>query len=243
MIKMRCLGSSSNGNCYLINFNNQIFILDCGIEMGKVKKALNYNILNIVGAFSSHVHADHSKSASNFRQMGIEVFAPYEQVVKKLQTRHFGNFKVTALPMLDKNMEVWQHTNTDMSQCPIYGALIEVNNQKILYVTDCKQCVWNFKKQKINHILLGIDFQNELLSDDGVKRHHVLTGHMSLTTGREMIKANATDSLRTVILCHMSDNSTDKDICIGEVQKVADCPVYVAKKGLEIELRESRCPF
>lgn len=208
---LKCLGSSSAGNCYLLDNQKEVLILDCGIEMGKVKKALNYNILNIVGAFSGHRHNDYSKAIKGFNEMGIEVFAPYEQAIKKSQTRKFGSFKVTALPMLDKNMEVWQHTNTDISQCPIYGALIEVDNQKILYVTDCKQCVWNFKKQKINHILLGIDFQNELLSDDRIKRHHVLTGHMSLSTGREMIKANATDSLRTVVLCHMSDNSADKD--------------------------------
>ena len=186
---------------------------------------------------------DHSLSVNDFRNMGIEVFVPYEQSIKKPQTRHFGSFKVTALPMLDKTMEVWQHTNAkDLSQCPIYGFLIEVEGQKLLYVTDCKQCVWNFKKQKINHMLLGIDFQNELLSDDEAKRHHVLTGHMSLSTGIDMVKANATNSLRTVILCHMSDNSADRDICIAEIQKVSELAnVDVAEKGKCWEL--SLTPF
>lgn len=239
---LHCLASGSDGNCHILTENNEVLILDCGIPIKKIEQGLNWQISGIQAVLCTHAHKDHSLSVSDFRNMGIEVFAPYEQPIKEPQTRHFESFKVTALPMLDKSMEVWQHTNAkDLSQCPIYGFLIEVDGQKLLYVTDCKQCVWNFRKQKINHILLGIDFQNELLADDEVKRHHVLTGHMSLSTGVELIKANATNSLRTVILCHMSDNSADRDICIAEVQKVANCPVYVAEKGMEIEL--SLTPF
>lgn len=232
---LKCLGSSSSGNCYLLDNGKEVLILDCGIDIRKIKKGLNWDISRIVSVLCTHAHKDHSLSAKEFKQMGIDVWRPCEQAIKKPQTRHFATFKVTALPMLDKDMEVWQHTNAkDLLQCPIYGFLIEVEKEgeKLLYVTDCKQCVWNFKKQKINHILLGIDFQNELLSDDEVKRRHCLTGHMSLSTGCDMIKTNATDSLRTVILCHMSDNSSDKEEMVKEVQKVAgNANVSVAEKG------------
>lgn len=238
---LRCLGSSSAGNCYLLNYNNQTFILDCGIEIRKVKKALNYNISNITGAFSGHGHNDHSKSVRDFREIGIEVFTPYEQAIKKPQEKRFGDFKVTAIPMLDKNMEIWQHTNTDLTPCPIYGALIEVDKQKILYVTDAKQCVWNFKNQKINHILLGVNYQSDLLEDD-VKRKHCLTGHMSLSTAINMIAANKTNALRTVILCHMGADTAIAEECVAEVQKVAgNANVSVAKAGESWEL--SLYPF
>lgn len=240
---LHCLGSSSDGNCHILTANNEVLIIDCGIPIRKIQKGLNWQIKGIQAVLCTHIHKDHSLSVNDFRNMGIEVFAPYEQSIKKPQTRHFGSFKVTALPMLDKSMEAWQHTNAkDLSQCPIYGFLIEVEEQKLLYVTDCKQCVWNFKKQKINHILLGIDFQNELLFDDEVKRRHVLTGHMSLSTGCEMIKANTTNSLRTVILCHTSDNSADRDICIAEVRNASgSANVDVAEKRKSWEL--SLTPF
>lgn len=176
--------------------------------------------------------------------MGIPVFAPYEQAIKKPQMKQFGSFKVTALPMLDKNMEIWQHTNAkDMSECPIYGFLIECDGQKILYVTDCKLCVWNMKSQRINHILLGINFQNDMLSSEEAKTHHVLTGHMSLSTGCELIKVNATNALRTVILCHMGAETLDFSIAKEQIQEVVGDSVRVefATTGLETEL--SLTPF
>ena len=189
MLTLKTIATGSKGNSYALMNDNEILLLDLGVSEKEIVKAIDYRVSDIVGCLVTHSHSDHSKSVKNFEDMGIDVWKPYEQAIKKPQTRHFGSFKVTALPMLDKTMEIWQHTNAkDLSQCPIYGFLIEVEGQKLLYVTDCKQCVWNFAKQKINHILLGIDFQNELLSDDEVKRHHVLTGHMSLLTGLDMVK-------------------------------------------------------
>lgn len=168
--------------------------------------------------------------------MGIEVFAPYEQAIKKPQTRNFGNFKVTALPMLDKNMEVWQHTNTDLTPCPIYGALIECDSQKLLYVTDTKQCVWNFQKQKISHILLGTNYQSDLL-EDNIKRNHCLTGHMSLSTAVNMVKANATDSLRNTILCHLSHENSDKDKMLPKFRKWQIAPYTLRERDWKLNLQ------
>lgn len=80
---------------------------------------------------------------------------------------------------------------------------------------------------------------------DGVKRNHVLRGHMELETVKDFIKANKSNTLRTVILCHLSQESADQEECLAEVQKVAGegVNVVVANKGLEVELKESRCPF
>lgn len=241
---LRCLGTGSSGNCYLLNCGNEVLVLDCGLPIKQIKKGLNWDISKVVGVLCSHVHLDHSKAVKDFENMGIPIFTPYEQAEKKPQTMKFGSFKVTALPMLDKNMEVWQHTNAkDMSKCPIYGFLVECSKGKLLYVTDCKLCVWNMKKQKINHILLGINFQNDMLSSEEVKTHHVLTGHMSLSTGCELIKANATNALRTVILCHMSDSSCDIDKSIEEVRKTVHSGIkcVVAAAGESVEL--SQYPF
>ena len=239
MLTLKTIASSSAGNFHILRRNDEVLILDCGIPMAKIKQALNWQIGGIKAVLVTHVHQDHSKSIQNFRNMGIEAFAPYEQSVKKPQCKQFGGFKVTSLPMLDKSMEVWQHTNTDLSQCPIYGFLIEADGQKLLYVTDTKQCVWNFKAQKLNHILLGTNYQLELL-EDNAKRNHSLTGHMSLSTAVAMIEANSTDALRNVILCHLSAQNSDSDKMLAEVQKAAGCGVkcICAEPGLEIELSE-----
>jgi glyoxylase-like metal-dependent hydrolase (beta-lactamase superfamily II) len=56
-MKLKCLGSSSAGNCYLLTSNNgETLILDCGIPIKEIKKGLNWNIRGITGVIISHTH-------------------------------------------------------------------------------------------------------------------------------------------------------------------------------------------
>lgn len=56
-MKLKCLGSSSAGNCYLLTSNSEeALILDCGIPIRKIKKGLDWNIRGITGVIISHTH-------------------------------------------------------------------------------------------------------------------------------------------------------------------------------------------
>nr|DAK34472.1 MAG TPA: YycJ-like MBL-fold protein [Bacteriophage sp.] len=56
-MKLKCLGSSSAGNCYLLTSNSEeTLILDCGIPIRKIKKGLDWNIRGITGVIISHTH-------------------------------------------------------------------------------------------------------------------------------------------------------------------------------------------
>lgn len=242
MLTLKCIGSGSDGNCYLLYHGEDVLIVDCGLSMAEIKRGLNYKITGIKGVIISHDHFDHSHSLKDFRKMHIPVHAPYEQAVKKPQKIQFGDFKITALPLLDKEMERWQHTNGDGSECPCYAFLIEVDNQKILYVTDTKLLVWNLGKWHIDHLLIGLNYIPENLSRDEFKTKHILTGHMGLPTVQEIVKTN---NPRTVILCHLSRGNADKAKCIEEIKKVAgNAYTDVAEGQKEWNLYgHNECPF
>lgn len=56
-MKLKCLGSSSAGNCYLLTSNNgETLILDCGIPIKEIKKGLDWHIRGIKGMIISHAH-------------------------------------------------------------------------------------------------------------------------------------------------------------------------------------------
>lgn len=56
-MKLKCLGSSSAGNCYLLTSNNgETLILDCGIPIKEIKKGLDWHIRWIRGMVISHAH-------------------------------------------------------------------------------------------------------------------------------------------------------------------------------------------
>lgn len=55
-MEMRVLGSGSSGNSYLLSSANQVLILEAGISISEVKKALNFDLSKVVGVCVSHAH-------------------------------------------------------------------------------------------------------------------------------------------------------------------------------------------
>ena len=240
-MKLKCLGSGSSGNCYLLSTETKTLILDCGIPIMEIKKGLNFDLSKVVGCVVTHSHKDHSLSAKDFENMGIPVFKPYEN--KEPIILNGWNGTIQAFDLTDKDGK-FMHTNADGSECPCYGFLItHPDLGRMLYITDTELVKWRFKD--INHILISCNYQKKYIEDENLaKRNHVFRGHMELETVKEFIKANNSDSLQSIILCHLSNDNANPEECKAEVEKVAKCTVYVARKGLEIELKNgNECPF
>lgn len=242
-MKLKCLGSSSAGNCYLLTSNSgETLILDCGIPIKEIKKGLNWNIRNVVGCIVSHVHSDHSKSVKDFEAMGIPVFAPY----RSLKPMIIGDYKLKVqafdLTTIDGR---WTHTNADGSECPCYGFLITHPEMgRMLYITDTELIKWRFKD--INHILLGVNYDKDLVDkDNDPKTRHVFRGHLSIDTACDFVKANYSDGLQNVIMCHLSAENSDRDSFIEKMKKVAcgaNVDVAEAEKSWDLK-NPNECPF
>lgn len=170
--------------------------------------------------------------------MGIPVFAPYES--KNHLVFRKGAYTVRAVPMTDNDGR-FVHTNGDGSECPCYGFTIDaVKLGKLLYITDCEFIKWRFNNVK--HLLLGVNYSEDVECVDA-KRNHVLSGHLSLETAKEFVRVTTErNDLATVILCHLSADA-DAERFQKEIASVAQCPVYVARPGLTVELRADGCPF
>lgn len=240
---LKTVSTGSTGNCYLlIAGSGETLILDCGIPIMEIKKALNWNIKNVVGVLCTHKHLDHSKSVKDFRKIGISIYGLYSEVAY-MRTMKIGEFitKPFDLTTIDGN---WTHTDADGIPCPIYGFMIEHPEiGRMLYITDCEFVKWRFKN--VNHILLGVNYDQELLSGDDAKKNHVVRGHMSIDTACEFVKANASDQLQNVIMCHLSKENADADKFIEKMKKVAyGANVDVAVAGKSWDLKNpSDCPF
>lgn len=228
---LKCLGSGSSGNCYLLSTETETLILDCGIPIREIKKGLDWDISKVVGVLCTHAHLDHAKSVKDFENMGIKVWKPYHES-NLTDCMKFCSFSIQCFPL--------PHNGT-----PNFGFYINAGGQKVLYLTDYEYCKFNFKSLAVNHIICECNYQKELVERDLPNYEHKIRGHSSLDYCKSFIQANKTSSLRTVILCHMGAETTIAEECLAEVQKVAGegVNVHIAYKGLEAELKESRCPF
>ena len=242
-MRLKCLGSSSAGNCYLLTSDNgETLILDCGIPIKEIKKGLDWNVKDVMGVLCTHKHLDHSKSVADIRNMGIRVFNPTLDIF--LDVVHFGDFTIRPFDLTTVDGR-WTHTNADGSECPCYGFLIiHPEMGKMLYITDTELIKWRFKD--INHILLGVNYDKDLIDRDNTgKANHVFRGHLSIDTACDFVKANYSDSLQNVIMCHLSAENADRDSFIEKMKKVAcGANVDVAAAGKSWGLKNpSECPF
>ena len=242
-MKLKCIATGSTGNCYTLTSNSgETLILDCGIPIKEIKKGLNWNIKDVVGVLCTHKHLDHSKSVEDFEAMGIPIFAPY--LGDSCKSMNMGEFTVKPfdLTTIDGN---WTHTDANGEPCPIYGFLITHKEMgRMLYITDCEVVKWKFKD--INHILLGVNYDKDLIDRDNTgKANHVFRGHLSIDTACDFVKANYSDSLQNVIMCHLSSENSDRDSFIEKMKRVAyGANVDVAERNKEWVLRKGdECPF
>lgn len=103
--------SSSSGNLYMLTANGQRLMIECGVPIRKLKKALDYDLSGIAGCLLTHNHHDHSKAIAGVMANAIDVYASKgtfeavgvngERRAKRIHPEtltEIGGFQVVAYP-------------------------------------------------------------------------------------------------------------------------------------------------
>ena len=56
MIDIKVIGSGSSGNCYLANINGTKLLLECGLAIKVIQKALNFKLSEVYACLLTHEH-------------------------------------------------------------------------------------------------------------------------------------------------------------------------------------------
>lgn len=143
--------------------------------------------------------------------MGLRVYKPYEQ---KEPVKRFGAFTV-------------QVVKVPHGVCECYAYYIKVADRRILYATDFEYFKYSMAKVKLTDMLIECNYQDKYLNLDADNITHKVTGHCSLDTCRKFVEHNATDELRTVILCHLGVETANGVECVEEIKQVVSENVFV----------------
>lgn len=220
-MKLIVVGSNSAGNTYLLTNGQETLVIDCGVRMAEVKKALDFQILSIVGAIVSHGHLDHNGRSNEYEAAGVRVWRPYEAESLRQDT-HIGNFHVRSFDAVH--------------DVPCCGYLIEHPELgKLLYATDTEYVRYRFRG--LTAMLIEANYDDRYIDRYEAKFRHVVTGHMSLQTTMSCIEENSAD-LRNVILCHLSGTNGSPVEFKQMVDEIVPpgCQVDVAVPGLVVDL-------
>lgn len=238
MNKIKVLGSGSSGNCYSLEINNEILLLDAGFKYKDILKFIDYKIDKVVGCLTTHTHLDHSKGIKELVDNGVDVYALESVFTDKAiqnyrcravtpNTRYqIGNFTILAFEL--------EHDVENV------GYLIKhvPTGETILYITDTYYVKYRFKN--VNHFLVECNYSKEIIDrtfeDNMFLRNRVVQSHFELHNCIDFLKASDLSKLKTMTLLHLSSVNSDADYFKSEVEKAIGYPVNIAKKGLEIYL-------
>lgn len=217
---LKCIATGSKGNSYILtDESGESLILDCGVKSKDIKQALNFDFSKVSGVLVTHNHKDHSLSAEELESYGLDVWMP-----ERRNRKTFGSYAVSAFEL--------PHGETPC--CGFY--IRHINGFKMLYLTDFQCCPYRFVKQEVNAILIECNWSKQYVDLTAANAKHKIGDHASSDVCKDFIRVNATDKLRTVILCHYS-NAVDIYAEVEEIKNIVpQTNVEYAEKGKEIEL-------
>lgn len=220
-MKLVTVGTGSSGNCHLLQMDNNKFVaLDCGCRWKDVLVGCNFRPIDIEFALATHSHRDHSRYVGDFVKSGIDVLSVNDVEPRKVYQKGEVKFVAFEVP----------------HDVDCYGYLIRVDGRTIVYMTDFGYCRYTFKSWNVDTFIIACNYVSPPDADDA-KYAHVVMGHSSLETVKDILEVNKSDSMKNVILCHTS-SSADINLMVSEIQKVVGdgVNVEVARKRKTIEL-------
>ena len=233
MIDIQVFGSSSKGNCYLINDGHTKILIECGIPWKEVQKRTNFQTSNIAACLLSHEHKDHCGGLNDLLRAGINAYmspGTKEAIriehhrIKAVETKK--QFQIGTWTILPFDV---QH---DVSE-PFGYLLVNQQGEKLLFATDTYYIRYKFKG--LTHLLIECNYSLDILEQNieegitpSVMKNRLIKSHFSLENVKEFLKANDLSKVQEIHLLHLSDSNSNEALFKREIQELTGKVVYIA---------------
>ena len=245
-MKLHILGSNSFGNCYILEAVSEALIIEAGVRMANVKKALKWQMRKVVGAIITHEHNDHSGYIAEMVATGVLVLAledvfkahnllgkPFTKDIVPNNGYKIGNFKIYTVQV--------KH------DVPCLGYIISHPEMgKLLFLTDT--ITLDVRISGLNHILIEANYADDIVEQKiasgtmpEAMRPRLLNSHMEIEQTKAILAENDLSQVDNIVLIHLSDGNSDEDRFVKEVQQLTGKTVYAANAGMTIDL--SKQPY
>ena len=234
------LGSSSSGNCYYLYSDTDGVMIDVGIGVRSLKKYFiqyGLSLSKVHHLLITHDHADHIKSVGSLStdykldvyttqnvHAGIDrnycvrrkIAAEHKRYITPGEPFTIGEFKVTAFRV--------PHDSTDNVGYKIeWGDLVFALMTDVGHVTDEMKAVIS----EADYLVLEANHDEEMLANghypEHLKRRITCgTGHLNNRLCAETLANTASEKLKHVWLCHLSEENNHPDLALKTVTQTLE---------------------
>ena len=240
-MELKIIGSSSAGNCYLLENDHEALLLETGVRFSDVKKVIGFDVAKIFGCLITHSHLDHCKYTKEVLAAGINCYTSQGTIVETGINHHRlipvkagVKFCFCGFSILPFNVK---HDTAE----PLGFLIHHRECGTVLFMTDTYYVEYRFAN--LNHILVECNYSEEILNDNlenwrinSVVKNRVIQSHMELKTLLQMLSANNLSAVRSIVLLHLSDSNSNAEQFRRTVENHTSKSVYVADKGSVINL-------
>lgn len=245
-MRLKILGSNSDGNCYILENDQEALLIECGVRWKHIIRALKYNVRKVKGCLISHEHGDHSLAIRDVLEKGIDVYSSLGTMKALRVEKHHRAHAVDNQPFQAGGFKVMTFDVKHDCADPV-GFLIEHEEcGLVLFLTDTYYLPYSF--EGLNNLLVEANYCQDIIDEHLVNgkgnlyvRDRVLSSHMSIKTCKEMLRANNLSEVNNIILIHLSDKNSDEQRFVREVRELTGKNVLAARAGMELDFNKT--PF
>ena len=240
-MQMKVVSTGSKGNCIVLEHNNQIILLDCGVPIKDILEAVNFNPSKIEAVLVSHSHCDHASSAKKLTEMFIEVVMA-KQTAFELDIPE----NTPTLSLVDSDSQLnfgdWIIKSFELEHDAYNIGFIIYNrvlNCKIVYVSDTGFIRYTVPDTDI--LIVEANFIDDLLDeyeDNSEQRMRIKKNHMSLSRLCSYIRKIDSYFLKHIVLVHLSSKNSDEQRMADEMAKFTNTHTIIAKQGMNVNFEK-----
>uniref|UniRef100_A0AB33J1K4 MBL fold metallo-hydrolase n=1 Tax=Prevotella sp. GTC17259 TaxID=3236795 RepID=A0AB33J1K4_9BACT len=260
MLKFVSFGSGSSGNSYLLYTETDGLLIDAGVGIRTLKKHFReygFSLSQIHHILITHDHADHIKSVgsissdynlpvySTFKvHAGIEknfcvrrkIAPQFAKIIEKDATIQIGEFTVTPFEV--------PHDSSDN-----VGYKIVHDNVTFCILTDVGHITEQMKGVigDANYLVIEANHDEEMLATGPYPQHLKTrisgpTGHLSNLECAKAVAENATEKLRHVWLCHLSEENNHPVLAQKTIEQTLRSYGIIAGVDFLVEVLKRKIP-
>ncbi len=257
MIKIKCFGSGSKGNGYLLDDGRSQLLIECGIPMKKVIKEMNFNMSHVEGCLITHEHKDHCEFVDQLLTQTVcnvygtkgTVAGIKDRVREKgtdVDAYRFNNFlskehRTSAtggdIPIYETDkIGTWFvtpfHVHHDAAE-PVGFLIDNIDGDRLVFITDTYYVNYTFPN--VSHLMVEMNYSKSIIEKKStpgtfseILKSRIVKSHFEMSNSLDLIKRNKGTRLQEVWLLHLSDSNSDEALFKKETQRLTGVPVYIA---------------
>lgn len=254
MLNFISFGSGSSGNCYCLYNDTDFLMIDAGVGIRTLKRGFymyGLSIGKVHNILITHDHADHVKTIGGLnRDYGVEVYSSQNVhagidrnycVKPKIKAENKHYIKAGSPFSLDGFVITAYHVPHDSNDNMCYE--IEYDGFVFALMTDVGHVTDEMKQviSRADYLVLEANHDEEMLKKgpypEHLKRRIVGgNGHLSNCKCGETLVECASERLKHVWLCHLSEENNTPELALSTVKQTLEDSGVGALRNLTVEV-------